>query len=714
MEIESMDMLKSEIRKLLTKRTVAALLLLAFINPILGLYIINTPNDDGYTMRDYSSLYQEISAYGRADALAELEERSEFADTFGEANLCARVYGEVKAVFTYDEYLDSIFEKSGEIEVMSRFADGGGFAARNAEKTEKVYGKLKETELKPCNPMGLLGLTDSDVTDYIAVIMIFVVAVNLVFSEKNDNQISLLRTTVHGRRRLMASKVIVMCLSVALIVGILYGLNAITDRCVFGGADLTSPVQSVYIYRSSPWKLNTGGFLIAYFIVKTLSCILLGLFFMLMCAVSDHIVFVFAASASAVFAEIICYTKIPETHFLVFLKYLNIMYGVKGADMLSNYVNLNVFGYPVNTVFLYALLWLVLTSAAALTVVCRLDSPHEKRTASPRIFLRAFPKRHDFVRNTECHTSIFLHECHKLLFTGRGLVVLICSLLFVIRWNPAEKIQFDSPDEVYYKEYMDSLYGPLDEEKYALLSAEEEKYAELTESIYADTIAGKSENYISIKYKSEFERQGAFDMVREHVGYLEARGGGWLFYEKGYDILTDGSHSANRDLSQAFVYVIILVAMTYGIRGVDCENAEIRLLRTTYNGRGRLDAVKRTLGILCTLASFVFVYVVRVINVLGAYGIRGIDAPAACMEHLSDIPHNITVLQYILLVMTMRLCGGLIVTGCVSALTKIFKNGIPVIISCIVIFMIPLALVAFDVNGAQYILLNPLLLGNVY
>jgi hypothetical protein len=84
------------------------------------------------------------------------------------------------------------------------------------------------------------------------------------------------------------------------------------------------------------------------------------------------------------------------------------------------------------------------------------------------------------------------------------------------------------------------------------------------------------------------------------------------------------------------------------------------------------------------------------------------------MEHLVQIPQNISVLQYILIIMSMRFIGGLIVVEVISVLFKYLKNSIFVIISCIIIIIIPLTFVALEVPNAQYILLNPLLLGNVF
>lgn len=199
-----------------------------------------------------------------------------------------------------------------------------------------------------------------------------------------------------------------------------------------------------------------------------------------------------------------------------------------------------------------------------------------------------------------------------------------------------------------------------------------------------------------------------------HLSYLESKGGGWFFFDKGFRILTDTDNYENRDISQAFVYIVILIALTCGIYGLDYKNSEISLLQTTVHGRRRLNVVKIVLGLLCTVISFVFIYIIRLINVLNAYGTKGLQAPASSMEHLSAIPQNVSVFQYLLIIMGMRFIAGIIIVLTLFLLTKFFKNSVYAIALCSTIFILPLALVLLNIPGAQYILLNPLLIGNVF
>ena len=685
-----MNILKNEICKLFTRRTVPVLLLLIALNLLIQLYSFKTPGEDFYTPAEYSALYREVSAADATSVPALLQEKQNNAASFGEGYLCRRVSEETAAILAYSDYLASIDEKTAEIAIMQRFLQDDGYSLANAEKTSEVYRKLVGTAPVVQDPMPVLNITDNDFTDYLAIIMIFILALSLVFYEKNEDQLSLLRTTACGRRKLMAAKVATMFVAVTAVAAALYASNALMSRCFFGDFGLGNPLQSLFRYRTSPFGITIGCYLLLWFLAKILTCFLLGTFFMLMCAAFNNIIFVFVASAVTVLAENLLYAKIAGTDSLAFLKYMNITYGIKTGGMFSDYVNMNLFGSPVNTFVLYWILWAAVTAVAVFFVVNYLESTHETK-ASPA-------GRRSLLRGIESHTSVFLHELYKMLIPGRCLIVLVIAVGFTTWWNPAAKISFDSLREVYYKDYMDRFYGPLDAATREKIDAEQERFDSLVGAQYGD----------------EQDRQDAFADVTAHVEYLETVDGGWMFFDKGYAILTDGENYWNRDTMQAFVYVILLVAMTFGIFGLDHRYRETRILRSTYRGRGALSRVKFILGVSCALIAFALVYVVRTVNVLRAYGTAGIDAPAASMEHLSRVPQSISVLGYLALILLMRLLGGLLVVVAISLLFRRLGNGIFVIIACVVLFLLPLVLVALHVPGAQFVLLNPLFLGNVF
>lgn len=93
----------------------------------------------------------------------------------------------LESLVTYDEYLDYVDESVENIDIMNKFVSDGGYAVRNAEKTKETYQKLRGINLTVQNPMVILNITDNELTDYIAIIMIFIIAIQLVFYEKSEN-----------------------------------------------------------------------------------------------------------------------------------------------------------------------------------------------------------------------------------------------------------------------------------------------------------------------------------------------------------------------------------------------------------------------------------------------------------------------------------------------------------------------------------------------
>jgi ABC-type transport system involved in multi-copper enzyme maturation permease subunit len=337
-----MSLLKNELCKLLSKKAAWILLLLILVNPLALIYIINTPSEEGYTIKEYSSVYRKINGLNENSALEKIENCLNETESYGMMNLYTRVYSEVEGVFSYGEYLDEIDKKTEDVDIMARFFNNGTYAIENARKTQQAYQKLKGLTIKPVDPSGILCLTDIGITDYILLLIIFILAVSIIFQEKDNNQFKLLRTMKKGRISIMLSKIMVMIISIVAMTVILYGTNYGVARANFGIPDFTTPIQSLYAYRSSPFNLNIGGFLISYIVIKILANILIGMFFLVICAVFDSFIYVFMSGAVLVFVELLLYTKISETHYLAYLKFINIMYGIKTVDMLSDYINLNV------------------------------------------------------------------------------------------------------------------------------------------------------------------------------------------------------------------------------------------------------------------------------------------------------------------------------------------------------------------------------------
>ncbi|MEE3392312.1 MAG: hypothetical protein VZR00_01505 [Lachnospiraceae bacterium] len=184
---------------------------------------------------------------------------------------------------------------------------------------------------------------------------------------------------------------------------------------------------------------------------------------MLISAKNDSAVLTFVFSAAVIGAEEAFYLMIPETHYLALFKYMNIMYGADTGSFLSDYINISLMGYPVNSHLLFIILWAALTSVGIFFIINYFESYYSERGKKSIIIKIKYGGR---------HTVLFLHELYKMLIPGKSLYVIVLAIIFTFWWNPSINIQFDSIDDVYYKEYMDKLYGPLDQDKIKFIDEE--------------------------------------------------------------------------------------------------------------------------------------------------------------------------------------------------------------------------------------------------
>lgn len=182
-----------------------------------------------------------------------------------------------------------------------------------------------------------------------------------------------------------------------------------------------------------------------------------------------------------------------------------------------------MFGYPLNTGVLYGLFWLVCIAVCIL----RLQIISIRCMKRSCFYCPALPA-------VKIQAAIHLYFCTNAIrhLFRESVTYLIAAALFVVWWNPAEKLSYDSVDEVYYKEYMDKYYGPLTAKTNELLDEERAKYDRLSDNIAYDMAQGKSESYINIKYKDELSRQEAFNKLTAHVDYLKTLNEGWLFLKR--------------------------------------------------------------------------------------------------------------------------------------------------------------------------------------
>lgn len=633
-----------------------------------------------------------------------------------EDNLYRQMTAALKVVHEYDLYLQKIDDEAATLSSISIFAKPGTFAYRNIQKTPQDFAHLKGNELSFDVSRGIVMATQFVATDFIAILLIVVVCIMLMTREKEQACLNLIKTTYRGRVPLAIAKLAVALLACFIIEAILYATNFAIANHLYGFGSLDRYIQSVAGYLGSALNITVGQYLILFVVAKLFVYMFIAIVIYLITIIARNSLEVYIAVASLFGLSGILYATISNTSIYIFFKYVNIVSFINTATLFSNYLNLNIGGYPVRyeVCFIVVLgLGIIGCAVAAIIVFSRQKEMTGRQTiASIRQWLaRIWPMRgHE-------HVGLVRHEVHKLLIVNR--VLLILGAFFVLQMYVYEPMseRFADVDALYYKRYMLQLEGPLTEKTNAFLAEEQERFDRIIVEFQSMNESSSEDASMVHTYAQDLAPLNAFHKVLERVDYLNMRAvqhhdEGWLLYDIGYALLT-AERGNMRDLQLALFSMIMLIACITPLMTYEYGTGMIRVIGTTLLGRQRLMIVKLSLaGAICTII-FIGVYAPEFYNILNAYGTRALAAPAFSMPHLTHIKMEMTILQYFVVLNVLRFIGFALACIIIFSLAMRLRSLINVMLAATGILLLPLLLAIVNIEIFDYILLTPIVTGNV-
>lgn len=466
------------------KTTVGIFIVLAVLNGVL-LWVNENQKNDMYTTAQYKAAYADLEGLSAEQAYEqvvlqsrklELIDRLSFGedisetlkeypeidgeqlmkeyknksylkytnDSFSERQLLKDVLAEVESCAKYEDYLTGIDETARKMTGISLFADPDSFSYKNIAKTPEDFAHLKGSELEIAPSKGVEMATGFLATDLIGLIMIMTVVVTIVTREKELNQIALSRTTFKGRASLGIAKLFT-CFTAAFIAEILlYAVNFAVSYFTYGFGDLSRQIQSVYDFNGSDLKISVLEYFILFLIAKlAVYCVFAGLIY-LVTVISNTAVKVYGILVVTIAAEAVLYYTISSASYLCPLKYVNILAYANTKDLFSSYLNLNLFGKPVNYMAVFSISIAVMLVAFSVIAVLIFSKQRVLKSRTKKFSLAKFSI---FKGRT---TNLFLQECYKIFIGGKALLILIVfAAATFLAYEPIRE-SFSSADEVYY------------------------------------------------------------------------------------------------------------------------------------------------------------------------------------------------------------------------------------------------------------------------
>ena len=280
---------------------------------------------------------------------------------------------QAKYLDSYDDYLTTIRANKEKMLSFSIFNDPDSFSGRNIIKTANEFEALESVSLTLGADGAITALMNFSITDYMLLAVLVLICISFL-DERKKGLWGVVHSAPNGRLRLALQRAGIL-LGVSVIgVVLLYGSNLLMGFSVYGGMDdLGRAAQSVELLGKMPVCCTVGEFLLLYLLFKVGASFLVALLLWLIFTAINNVKYTMIAAAGVLATEYSLYTFLPVQSGLNVFKYFNIFTYITASDLYTNYLNIDLFGYPVGirAVSQYACLPLILILAAAcITIHC--------------------------------------------------------------------------------------------------------------------------------------------------------------------------------------------------------------------------------------------------------------------------------------------------------------------------------------------------------
>ena len=361
----------------------------------------------------------------------------------------------------YRDYPSQVQAASERLGRFSIFGKKGSFANRNLQKTAEDFAPLEGADLSLGHDEALTALFSYPLADWLLVLVLVYTAMTFL-DERQKGLWYILYAAPGGRVPLALRQMAILALVSAAATALLHGGVLALGFLRYGGLeDLDRAAQSLPIFKTLPVVTSVGGLLVRYFLLRAVTAFVIGLLlWLLLSAANTGVRWMIVGLAVFLAAEYSCYTFLPDQSVFQLLKYGNIFSYIDLSVLFTRYLNLDIFGWPVNIRMLAEAGCVPL--AALLGAGCAALQARKRPTALAAPFARLGMRWNALWDAIRGRLRLTGFEAYKLLVMQGGLIILAAFLVLMARSDMAAQLSRTEADE-----YALRLQGPLTEEKLA-------------------------------------------------------------------------------------------------------------------------------------------------------------------------------------------------------------------------------------------------------
>lgn len=592
-------------------------------------------------------------------------------NTIGEELFLSKIKNEIETVYGYSDYLDAIQKQAEQMNVSSVLGNNRDpFSRKNIEKTAQAYSRIQKKELPYSITENIrLGINGS-ITDICALLTAVFAALSLICGERESYAFSLLRTFKKGRIGLMLCKIFTLLIFCLMSAVVFSGSGIFICGLRFGFCDLSIPIQSVSGFIGCTLSINIGQYLILFALLKTLSYFSVSVMVLFISIIAKNNIMIYSISAGVIGAEILIYYTVGRLSAFGFVKYINLFAFTKTNCFLGEYHNINFANNPVNLTAASVISMSILGIAlSALSVF--FYSRSKNRVYSAYKLSDLLGKIDPF--GSRISISQTAHECHKILFSEKGLIVLIIMAVASYYVYTRFYIIQDESDG-YFRKLVKEHGGVVTEETDEYVKDREEYFDRLLNETDTDSLLTS----LVLRQKS------GFDIFAERYYYAKENDLE-IIYDTGYTELF-GRKNTLGQLLLLFAFMSIILAPVFAF-----DSKTQTLIKSSKLGRKKNILTRAAICGVIVIFMFFTAHLPIFLRILKAYGMDGINSDVHCLSALRSFPFDISILIYMILRYMLLFIAALCVMAGMLFISKKMKSVNACTILLLAVFAVPLA-----------------------
>ena len=550
--------------------------------------------------------------------------------------------------------------------------------------------------------------------------------------EKSSGFIAIIKTAKNGRTKTAVAKIGAMLILTLLIVLLFVFSTLAVFGIVLGLSSTGNAIQVFQDFLLSPVVVTVGQYLLINIGIKALVFSLFSCMVLLISTFIHSYAMIYLCGFGVFGLNFLLYTInfISADHPVRNLNFVAVA-AVKPLYIRYRAINFfeNMYGYIPFMIISFSLFAIVFS---IITIMSYNNNQSGLVIGRFTLFSKTFNKIRNFVSSTiekildklpkkkNFSLSVFSAEIYKTLISKRYILIVIALIILKVYMSTSNFTPAKSYSDSVYKEYMITLEGDLTDEKREFITAERNliNTALAQKDAINEQYSNGTINFMEYwdfmeDYNYAYTRNELFTIIENHRDYIDQiaeqkEKDAWFVYDTGWRSLLHNGFDII-----LYVSILLLFAGIFSdeYASKSSSGGFAQILRSTKNGRNRTFVSKLVASVLISAVLTIIFNAVDIIFVFKNYNMPALNAPLLSVQSFSSTNGGITLLQYLIVFVLMRLAGNILFALFVFGLSEILKKSVFVMGVAMAVTLFPALFAYFGLDLFKYFDFTGLLSG---